>query len=111
MKTMTFLSNFLMKTELELFFLLSSAMSVLGLLVFSSNRKHLLAVLLSVEFIMLSLFWFISLMLMDFFSVGFISLIFLTFVVCEASLGLALLVCLIRSHGVDFFDTMNILKC
>nr|WRV01082.1 NADH dehydrogenase subunit 4L [Palaemon australis] len=82
-----------------------------GLLAFVGKRKHLLNVLLSLEFIMVSIFW---LMLM---SVGFMGgdsyflMFFLTLAACEGALGLALLVSIVRSHGNDNFNSFNILGC
>nr|ADK97584.1 NADH dehydrogenase subunit 4L [Halicryptus spinulosus] len=108
---MSFLLSLLVAGSMSMFLYMSGLIFLGGLISFSSNRKHLLAALLSIEFIMLSLFWIVSLLMMKFVYVSFISLVFLTFIVCEASLGLSLLVCLIRSHGVDFFDMMNVLVC
>nr|QWB85879.1 NADH dehydrogenase subunit 4L [Purpuricenus lituratus] len=72
-----------------------------GLVVFSSNRKHLLLMLLSLEFVVLSLYLnvFIYLSLLNDY---FFSMIFLTMAVCEGSLGLAILVLMIRACGNDY---------
>nr|YP_010283891.1 NADH dehydrogenase subunit 4L [Chlorophorus annularis]ULA45459.1 NADH dehydrogenase subunit 4L [Chlorophorus annularis] len=73
-----------------------------GLFVFSSKRKHLLLMLLSLEFVVISLYMgiliFLSLGEMEF----FFSMIFLTFSVCEGALGLSMLVSMIRSCGNDY---------
>nr|AJM70185.1 NADH dehydrogenase subunit 4L [Alpheus lobidens] len=82
-----------------------------GLLTFVSIRKHLLNTLLSLEFIMVNLFWFMSVLLG---SVGgdlYFSLFFLTMAACEGALGLALLVSIVRTHGNDNFSSFSILKC
>nr|YP_010535866.1 NADH dehydrogenase subunit 4L [Anaedus unidentatus]UYB79078.1 NADH dehydrogenase subunit 4L [Anaedus unidentatus] len=80
-----------------------------GVISFSLNRKHLLMMLLSLEFIVLSIFlaMFVQLSLMD--GEVFFSLVFLTFSVCEGVLGLSLMVMMIRSHGSDYFNSFNLL--
>nr|YP_009343029.1 NADH dehydrogenase subunit 4L [Cambaroides japonicus]APS87243.1 NADH dehydrogenase subunit 4L [Cambaroides japonicus] len=87
----------------------SLAVLFCGLLSFVSNRKHLLNTLLSLEFIMLSVFWVMSLNIS---SVGmeiYVILFFLTLGVCEGALGLALLISVVRSHGNDYFSSFNLL--
>lgn len=83
----------------------------IGLWIFSSNRKHLLITLLSLEFIVLVLFYalFIFLNIINYESV--FSIIFLTFSVCEGALGLSILVSLIRTHGNDYFQRFSVLGC
>nr|YP_009338136.1 NADH dehydrogenase subunit 4L [Trichodes sinae]ANG08444.1 NADH dehydrogenase subunit 4L [Trichodes sinae] len=82
---------------------------VLGSLSFTIKRKHLLLMLLSLEYMVLSifmgLFFFFNLLMYEY----YFSLIFLTFSVCEGALGLSLLVQMIRTHGNDYFQTFNIL--
>nr|QHF17849.1 NADH dehydrogenase subunit 4L [Acrotaeniostola dissimilis] len=82
-----------------------------GIFIFVSNRKHLLSMLLSLEYIVLNLFFllFIYLSLMNY--SGFFSMVFLTFSVCEGALGLSILVSMIRTHGNDYFQSFNILQC
>nr|YP_010471460.1 NADH dehydrogenase subunit 4L [Brillia bifasciata]UVG40799.1 NADH dehydrogenase subunit 4L [Brillia bifasciata] len=82
-----------------------------GVVVFVSNRKHLLSVLLSLEFIVLSLFifFFIFLSYMNF--EFYFSLMFLVFSVCEGALGLSILVSMIRTHGNDYFNSFSLLMC
>nr|WIL79844.1 NADH dehydrogenase subunit 4L [Omadius sp.] len=82
---------------------------VMGLLSFSIKRKHLLLMLLSLEFMVLSLFFGLFLIFNNFMYEYYFTLIFLTFSVCEGALGLSLLVSMIRSHGNDYFQTFNIL--
>nr|YP_133767.1 NADH dehydrogenase subunit 4L [Dermatobia hominis]AAR16443.1 NADH dehydrogenase subunit 4L [Dermatobia hominis] len=88
-----------------------SILFIMGVFIFVSNRKHLLSMLLSLEYIVLSLFLllFIYLNMMDF--ENFFSMMFLTFSVCEGALGLSILVSLIRTHGNDYFQSFNILQC
>nr|QNE85371.1 NADH dehydrogenase subunit 4L [Paracoenia fumosa] len=92
-------------------YLFSMILFIIGLLVFVSNRKHLLSMLLSLEYIVLILFFilFIYLNLMEY--EFFFSMMFLTFSVCEGALGLSILVSMIRTHGNDYFQSFNILQC
>nr|YP_010422516.1 NADH dehydrogenase subunit 4L [Penthe kochi]USG58931.1 NADH dehydrogenase subunit 4L [Penthe kochi] len=80
-----------------------------GVIVFSFKHKHLLMMLLSLELIVLSiylgLFIYMSLIGNDY----FFSMIFLSFSVCEGVLGLSLLILLIRTHGNDYFQSLNLL--
>nr|ALO76896.1 NADH deshydrogenase subunit 4L [Propalticus sp. PRO01] len=78
-----------------------------GLVVFSMKFKHLLLMLLSLEFIVISLYmnmyYYISINSLDYFFL----MIFLTVSVCEGVLGLSLLVSMIRFHGNDYIMTLN----
>nr|YP_009186005.1 NADH dehydrogenase subunit 4L [Tetartopeus terminatus]ALO71201.1 NADH deshydrogenase subunit 4L [Tetartopeus terminatus] len=87
----------------------SSLMYFFGLIVFCLKRKHFLSMLLSLEFIVLSLYFNLFIYL-SFFSFEFyFSMIFLTMSVCEGALGLSILVMMIRSHGNDYFKSFNLL--
>ncbi|YP_009689509.1 NADH dehydrogenase subunit 4L (mitochondrion) [Anopheles cruzii] len=98
------MSNFLLYYFMMIMFLF-------GCMVFVSNRKHLLSVLLSLEFMVLSLFifFFFYLNFMGFES--YFSMFFLTFCVCEGVLGLSILVSMIRTHGNDYFQSFSVLQC
>nr|YP_010309752.1 NADH dehydrogenase subunit 4L [Gnathium nitidum]UMR54869.1 NADH dehydrogenase subunit 4L [Gnathium nitidum] len=87
----------------------SMLMFFCGLLVFSLKRKHLLLMLLSIEFMVLALYFnlFIYLSFLD--NDYFFSMIFLTFSVCEGALGLSILVSMIRTHGNDYFQSFSLL--
>lgn len=82
-----------------------------GVIVFISNRKHLLSTLLSLEFIVLRLFLFLFIFLGIFNYEIYFSIMFLVFRVCEGALGLGILVSIIRSHGNDYFNSFSILQC
>nr|YP_010238593.1 NADH dehydrogenase subunit 4L [Oestrus ovis]QTE20650.1 NADH dehydrogenase subunit 4L [Oestrus ovis] len=90
---------------------LCSILFIMGVITFVLNRKHLLSMLLSLEYIVLSLFLLvlIYLNLMNF--ENFFSMMFLVFSVCEGSLGISILVSMIRTHGNDYFQSFNILQC
>nr|AIN37264.1 NADH dehydrogenase subunit 4L [Dixella sp. ZK-2014] len=82
-----------------------------GVMVFVSNRSHLLSTLLSLEFIVLSLFLFLFIYLNMMNYELYFSMIFLTFCVCEGALGLSVLVSMIRTHGNDYFQAFSVLQC
>nr|YP_010533960.1 NADH dehydrogenase subunit 4L [Condylostylus luteicoxa]UXX49974.1 NADH dehydrogenase subunit 4L [Condylostylus luteicoxa] len=86
-------------------------MFLVGVVVFVLNRKHLLSMLLSLEFIVLSLFCLLMVFLLSLSNQSFFSMMFLTFSVCEGALGLSILVSMIRTHGNDYFQTFSVLQC
>nr|YP_010414463.1 NADH dehydrogenase subunit 4L [Nepsalus caelestis]URT60512.1 NADH dehydrogenase subunit 4L [Nepsalus caelestis]URT60525.1 NADH dehydrogenase subunit 4L [Nepsalus caelestis]URT60538.1 NADH dehydrogenase subunit 4L [Nepsalus caelestis] len=95
---------------IELNLLIVVLMYICGCLSYVLKRKHLLSMLLSLEFIVLSLFFLLIMSLMYFNFEFFFSMIFLTFSVCEGSLGLSILVSMVRTHGNDYFQSLNILS-
>nr|AQM39950.1 NADH dehydrogenase subunit 4L [Phyllomimus sp. ZJZ-2017] len=82
-----------------------------GIWVFCSNRSHLLTMLLSLEFMVLSVFMFLFVYFSFFNNEIYFLMIFLSFCVCEGALGLSILVLLIRTHGNDYFQSFSILQC
>nr|YP_010303536.1 NADH dehydrogenase subunit 4L [Phyllonorycter ringoniella]ULF47729.1 NADH dehydrogenase subunit 4L [Phyllonorycter ringoniella] len=84
-------------------------MFYIGNFIFISQRKHLLIVLLSLEFIILSIFFFflISLSLIEYNM--YMLMVFLVFSVCEGALGLSILVSMIRTYGNDYFNSYSLL--
>nr|WCK12022.1 NADH dehydrogenase subunit 4L [Thelaira macropus] len=91
--------------------ILPSILFFMGIFTFVMSRKHLLSMLLSLEYIVLSLFLllFIYLNLLNF--ENYFSMIFLIFSVCEGTLGISIMVSMIRTHGNDYFQSLNILQC
>nr|QVM79279.1 NADH dehydrogenase subunit 4L [Niphona lateraliplagiata] len=85
-----------------IYIILSVLMSLSGFILFTSKRKHLLIMLLSLEFIVVSLYlnMFIYFSLMNY--EYFFLMVYLTMSVCEGALGLAVLVSMIRTHGNDY---------
>nr|YP_010157547.1 NADH dehydrogenase subunit 4L [Pasiphila chloerata]QRG01695.1 NADH dehydrogenase subunit 4L [Pasiphila chloerata] len=84
-------------------------MFFMGNLIFVSKQKHLLIVLLSLEFMVLSVF-FIFLMYLSMINYDlYMLMVFLVFSVCEGALGLSILVSMIRTHGNDYFQSFNLL--
>nr|YP_010713877.1 NADH dehydrogenase subunit 4L [Glyphocrangon regalis]WDD39097.1 NADH dehydrogenase subunit 4L [Glyphocrangon regalis] len=96
---------------LSIFYNLSFFSILAGVLAFIGSRKHLLNILLSLEYIMLSIFWFMTIVMVNMGGEGYFVLFFLTFAVCEGALGLSLLVSIVRSHGNDKFRSFSLLKC
>nr|YP_010947034.1 NADH dehydrogenase subunit 4L [Eupolyphaga hanae]WGO57830.1 NADH dehydrogenase subunit 4L [Eupolyphaga hanae] len=82
-----------------------------GVWVFSSNRSHLLIALLSLEFLVLILFFGLYIYLNTVNYELYFSVVFLTFSVCEGALGLSILVSMIRGYGNDYFQSLSLLQC
>jgi NADH-ubiquinone oxidoreductase chain 4L len=83
----------------------------IGIISFVINRKHLLSILLRLEFIVLSLF-LLLLIFLNFLNYElYFRILFLTFRVCEGALGVSILVSIIRTHGNDYFNSFSILQC
>nr|YP_011010455.1 NADH dehydrogenase subunit 4L [Xenobates argentatus]WPW47083.1 NADH dehydrogenase subunit 4L [Xenobates argentatus] len=72
-----------------------------GILIFISLRKHLLLTLLSLEYLVVIIFFSFFLFLYNYLSENNFIILFLTFSVCEGVLGLSILVTMIRSFGND----------
>nr|QIT06479.1 NADH dehydrogenase subunit 4L [Novacerus sp. FZ-2019] len=77
-----------------------------GMWIFSSNREHLLSMLLSLEYMVLCLF--LSFILSLTMNYMFYSLFYLVFSSCEGALGLSILVMMSRSHGGDYFKSFSL---
>nr|YP_010946004.1 NADH dehydrogenase subunit 4L [Cirrochroa tyche]WGN99212.1 NADH dehydrogenase subunit 4L [Cirrochroa tyche] len=84
-------------------------MFLLGNMIFVSKHKHLLIVLMSLEFIVLSIFFLMLLYLMMINYNMYMLMVFLVFSVCEGALGLSILVSMIRTHGNDYFQSFNLI--
>nr|YP_010613661.1 NADH dehydrogenase subunit 4L [Delias belladonna]WAR69292.1 NADH dehydrogenase subunit 4L [Delias belladonna] len=84
-------------------------MFIFGNMIFVSKYKHLLIVLLSLEFIVLSIYFLMMYYFMLFSYDGYMLMVFLVFSVCEGALGLAILVSMIRTYGNDYFQSYNLL--
>nr|YP_009240671.1 NADH dehydrogenase subunit 4L [Octopus conispadiceus]YP_010132630.1 NADH dehydrogenase subunit 4L [Enteroctopus dofleini]AIJ03118.1 NADH dehydrogenase subunit 4L [Octopus conispadiceus]QQH14299.1 NADH dehydrogenase subunit 4L [Enteroctopus dofleini]WIA66159.1 NADH dehydrogenase subunit 4L [Enteroctopus dofleini] len=90
--------------------LIGSYMYVCGLVVLIFQWKHILNMLLGFEVLTLSVIF------MFMFSWSFISfnlylvMMLIVFSVCEATLGLSLLVSFIRLHGNDYVKSLSMYK-
>nr|AXS65094.1 NADH dehydrogenase subunit 4L [Cucujoidea sp. 8 KM-2017] len=80
-----------------------------GLLVFFLKRSHFLIMLLSLEFVVLSLYLMIFLYLKMMNYEFFFSMLYLSFSVCEGALGLSILVSMIRMVGNDHILNFSLL--
>nr|ARH54917.1 NADH dehydrogenase subunit 4L [Ceruchus chrysomelinus] len=80
-----------------------------GLFSFCLKRKHLLSMLLSLELIIISLYFNLFIYLSYFGFEFYFSMIFLAMSVCEGVLGLSILVLIVRTHGNDYFQTFSVL--
>lgn len=82
---------------------------ILGNIIFVSKHKHLLIVLLSLEFIVLRIY-FLIVVFLNFIDYDiYIVMVFLVFSVCEGALGLSILVSMIRTYGNDYFQRFRML--
>nr|AVJ52545.1 NADH dehydrogenase subunit 4L [Orsilochides guttata] len=83
---------------------------ICGVITFCSTRNHLLLALLSLEFMVLSIFYMMVVLMMMYGYELYFSLIFLVFSVCEGALGLSILVKMVRSQGNDFLLSLSVLS-
>nr|AKE36797.1 NADH dehydrogenase subunit 4L [Rubiconia intermedia] len=81
-----------------------------GVVVFCSTRKHLLLSLLSLEYMVLCVFIFMFIVMMNYGYELYFSMYFLVFTVCEGALGLSILVNLVRSQGNDYLSSMSLMS-
>jgi len=82
-----------------------------GLYSFVRARKHLLNTLLRLEYIILTIFLIMSVLLSNMGIEVYFVLFFISLAACEGALGLALLVSVVRTHGRDKFRRFNFLQC
>nr|YP_010583739.1 NADH dehydrogenase subunit 4L [Sepia orbignyana]UXN83935.1 NADH dehydrogenase subunit 4L [Sepia orbignyana] len=90
--------------------LLSLYIYLSGVTILMFQWKHILSILLSFEVLMLGVIFSFLLIWGLYSSESNIMMIIVVFGVCEASLGLALLVSLIRSHGNDYVNSLMLYK-
>nr|ARH54477.1 NADH dehydrogenase subunit 4L [Melasis buprestoides] len=87
---------------------------MLGIFMFFSSGficlkcKHILLMLLSLEFMMISLF-FMFYFFYNFLGDEYMGMIYLVMAVCEGALGLSILVSFVRSFGNDYFQVFSVL--
>nr|AAT35895.1 NADH dehydrogenase subunit 4L [Avahi laniger]AAT35899.1 NADH dehydrogenase subunit 4L [Avahi laniger]ABI54752.1 NADH dehydrogenase subunit 4L [Avahi laniger]ABI54760.1 NADH dehydrogenase subunit 4L [Avahi laniger]ABI54824.1 NADH dehydrogenase subunit 4L [Avahi laniger] len=90
--------------------ILAFATSLLGTLVF---RSHLMSSLLCLEGMMLSLFTLSTLIILNMhLTMSFMMpILLLVFAACEAAIGLALLVMVSNTYGLDYIKNLSLLQC
>nr|YP_009114791.1 NADH dehydrogenase subunit 4L [Eulemur rubriventer]Q94XZ1.1 RecName: Full=NADH-ubiquinone oxidoreductase chain 4L; AltName: Full=NADH dehydrogenase subunit 4L [Eulemur rubriventer]AAL25162.1 NADH dehydrogenase subunit 4L [Eulemur rubriventer]AAN64715.1 NADH dehydrogenase subunit 4L [Eulemur rubriventer]AAN64719.1 NADH dehydrogenase subunit 4L [Eulemur rubriventer]ABU45828.1 NADH dehydrogenase subunit 4L [Eulemur rubriventer]ABU45832.1 NADH dehydrogenase subunit 4L [Eulemur rubriventer] len=84
--------------------------ALLGMLIF---RSHLMSSLLCLEGMMLSMFILSTLTILNLhFTTSFMMpILLLVFAACEAAVGLALLVTVSNTYGLDYIQNLNLLQC
>nr|UFI48589.1 NADH dehydrogenase subunit 4L [Amalda bellonorium] len=91
--------------------MLSTLGVLMALLTLSMQYKHLLSILLSLEAITMNLFIMMFCLSSNVTFSGQTSLILITLGACEASLGLSILVAIIRAEGNDYVSSFSMHKC
>nr|UYX62272.1 NADH dehydrogenase subunit 4L [Paralipsa gularis] len=84
-------------------------MFMIGNMIFVLKRKPLLIVLLSLEFMVLSIFFFLSMYFLMFDENMYMLMVFLGFSGGEGALGLSILGAMIRTHGNDYIQKFKLL--
>jgi len=72
---------------------------------------HLINILISLEYIVLTIFLLLMLSTIKIGVETYIRLIFLVASVCEGRLGVGIIVTIVRSHGSDYINCFRALKC
>nr|QIJ99074.1 NADH dehydrogenase subunit 4L [Ochotona gaoligongensis]QIJ99275.1 NADH dehydrogenase subunit 4L [Ochotona nigritia] len=85
-------------------------MALLGMFIY---RSHLMSSLLCLEGMMLSLFMLATITSLNTnYTISFMfPVILLVFAACEAAVGLALLVMVSNTYGMDYVHNLNLLQC
>nr|YP_009987514.1 NADH dehydrogenase subunit 4L [Bambusiphaga taibaishana]QBZ37974.1 NADH dehydrogenase subunit 4L [Bambusiphaga taibaishana] len=83
-------------------------MFITGLFCCMMVRKHYLLTLISLEMIFLSLFFFFFFFVNNYLFEMYFILIILIFGVCGASMGLSILVYLVRKVGFDYLNNFSL---
>nr|AOY39912.1 NADH dehydrogenase subunit 4L [Curculionidae sp. BMNH 1039956] len=84
-------------------------MFISGLFIFSFKYKHFLYLLIGLEFMVISLYLYFFIYLGVVENNYFLSLIYLTFSVCEGALGLSMLIMMMRDSGSDMIKSFFML--
>nr|YP_010586169.1 NADH dehydrogenase subunit 4L [Eubasilissa sinensis]UZZ43931.1 NADH dehydrogenase subunit 4L [Eubasilissa sinensis] len=82
---------------------------LIGNFMYSLNRKHLLIILLSLEFIMLNLFFLIYLYTISLGNSMYFMVLFMVLSVCEGVLGISILMYMIRIFGNDYVRIFSVI--
>nr|YP_008758261.1 NADH dehydrogenase subunit 4L [Notochthamalus scabrosus]AGX31544.1 NADH dehydrogenase subunit 4L [Notochthamalus scabrosus]AGX31557.1 NADH dehydrogenase subunit 4L [Notochthamalus scabrosus]AGX31583.1 NADH dehydrogenase subunit 4L [Notochthamalus scabrosus]AGX31596.1 NADH dehydrogenase subunit 4L [Notochthamalus scabrosus]AGX31609.1 NADH dehydrogenase subunit 4L [Notochthamalus scabrosus] len=95
----------------NIFFMIPVFLFLVGFWIYVSKRKHLMNMLISLEYIVLSIFLLVVLVSFTLGLETYVSLMFLIASVCEGSLGVGIMVGMVRSHGSDYVSSFSVLKC
>nr|UJG45419.1 NADH dehydrogenase subunit 4L [Agrypnia pagetana] len=82
---------------------------LMGNFLYSLNRKHLLIILLSLEFIMLNMFFMVYLYTVSVGNSMYFMVLFMVLTVCEGVLGISILMNMIRIFGNDYMRIFSVL--
>lgn len=82
---------------------------IIGNFIFVSKRKHLLIILIRLEFIVLRIYFLIIIYLIIINNNIYMLIVFLVLTVCEGALGLSILVSIVRTYGNDYFQRFNLI--
>nr|UPL65929.1 NADH dehydrogenase subunit 4L [Helopeltis sp.] len=93
----------------NLMYIVYFMMYCFGLLVFMSMLKHVFITLMALEYMVLSIYMFMILMMKYMYSDMYMILVFLVFSVCEGVLGLSLLISMIRCYGNDKLNHLSLM--
>nr|YP_010490496.1 NADH dehydrogenase subunit 4L [Paralepas cf. quadrata]UWM12982.1 NADH dehydrogenase subunit 4L [Paralepas cf. quadrata] len=96
---------------MNLFLALPLFLLVSGFWVFISKRKHLISMLISLEYLALTGFFLIMITSLFTGLEMYLGLLFLVVTVCEGSLGVSIMVNMVRSYGSDYSSSLMALKC
>nr|YP_009019987.1 NADH dehydrogenase subunit 4L [Macaca assamensis]AHK06874.1 NADH dehydrogenase subunit 4L [Macaca assamensis]WDA96269.1 NADH dehydrogenase subunit 4L [Macaca assamensis] len=90
--------------------MLAFAISLLGMLTY---RSHLVASLLCLEGMMMSLFIMAALIASNTHSslINIMPIVLLVFAACETAVGLALLISISNTYGLDYVHNLSLLQC
>nr|DAZ91233.1 TPA_asm: ND4L [Gammarus fossarum] len=78
---------------------------------FILNYSHVLNSLLSLELLVLMVYWLLSLNLFNMGGDSFFMVFYVVMSVCEGVLGLSLLIMGVYSHGSDYMMSYSVLNC
>nr|WRO44841.1 NADH dehydrogenase subunit 4L [Prothemus semimetallicus] len=84
-------------------------MCLISLVILTLKSKHFLLMLMSLEFLVIYVYFGLFILMIYMNYEYYFIMVFLTMSVCEGTLGLSILVSLIRSYGNDYFQTFNVL--
>nr|YP_010535750.1 NADH dehydrogenase subunit 4L [Rhipicephalus annulatus]UYB78792.1 NADH dehydrogenase subunit 4L [Rhipicephalus annulatus] len=82
---------------------------LMGIFIFFINRYYLMMILLSIEFVYMSLLLMLCIYFCMFNILGVFT--FLISIVCEAGLGLSMLVMMSFYYGNEMMKMMTLIKC
>nr|YP_010716464.1 NADH dehydrogenase subunit 4L [Gotra octocincta]WDQ40360.1 NADH dehydrogenase subunit 4L [Gotra octocincta] len=89
---------------------LSFYLFILSFFMFSFYYKHLMLMVISLEFITVSVSFNMFILMMDMKILSFLVMFMLIFSVCEGALILSMLVLMTRFYGNDYMNSLSLMK-